>query len=66
MKFQSQIIILDSVQLRLFLIISALFQILVFMNLEIEEFNIKDVKFQLNQDILNLDEDFADILTQTL
>ncbi len=66
MKFQSQIIILDSVQLRLFLIISALFQILVFMNLEIEEFNIKDVKFQLNQDILNLDEDFADIFTQTL
>ncbi len=66
MKFQSQIIILDSVQLHLFLIISALLQILVFMNLEIEEFNIKDVKFQLNQDILNLDEDFADIFTQTL
>jgi len=66
MKFQSQIIILNSVQLHLFLIISALLQILVFMNLEIEEFNIKDVKFQLNQDILNLDEDFADIFTQTL
>ncbi len=66
MKFQSQIIILHSVQLHLFLIISALLQILVFMNLEIEEFNIKDVKFQLNQDILNLDEDFADIFTQIL
>jgi len=36
------------------------------MNLEIEEFNVEDVKFQLNQDILNLDKDFADILTQTL
>ncbi len=41
-------------------------QILAFMNLEIEEFNIKNVKFQLNQDILNLDEDSADIFTQTL
>jgi len=41
-------------------------QILVFMNLEIEEFNVENIKFQLNQDILNLDEDFADILTQTL
>jgi len=36
------------------------------MNLEIEEFNVKDVKSQLNQDTLNLDENFADILTQTL
>ena len=36
------------------------------MNLEIEEFNIKNVKFQLDQDILNLDEDSADIFTQTL
>jgi len=36
------------------------------MNLEIKEFNIKDVKSQLNQDILNLDEDSADIFTQTL
>ncbi len=36
------------------------------MNLEIEEFNVEDVKSQLNQDILNLDEDSADILTQTL
>ncbi len=36
------------------------------MNLEIEEFNVKDVKSQLDQDILNLNEDFADIFTQTL
>ncbi len=36
------------------------------MNLEIEEFNVENIKFQLNQDILNLDEDSADIFTQTL
>ncbi len=40
------------------------------MNLEVEEFNVEDVKShlesQLNQDILNLDEDFADTFTQTL
>ncbi len=36
------------------------------MNLEIEEFNIENIKSQLNQDILNLNEDFADILTSTL
>jgi hypothetical protein len=36
------------------------------MNLKIEEFNIENIKSQLNQDILNLDEDFADIFTQTL
>ncbi len=66
MKLQSQIIALDSVQLHLFSVISALLQILALMNLEIEEFNIEDVKSQLNQDILNLDEDSADIFTQTL
>jgi len=66
MKLQSQIIILDSVQLHLFSIISAFLQILAFMNLEIEEFNVKNIKFQLDQDTLNLDEDSADILTQTL
>ncbi len=66
MKFQSQIIILDSVQLHLFSVISALLQILVFMNLKIEKFNVEDVKSQLNQNILNLDEDSADTLTQTL
>ena len=66
MKFQSQIITSNSVQLHLFSIILVFLQILVFMNLEIEEFNIENIKFQLDQDILNLDEDFADILTQTL
>jgi len=66
MKLQSQIITLDSVQLHLFLIISASLQILTLMNLEIEEFNVENIKSQLNQDILNLNEDFADILIQTL
>ncbi len=66
MKLQSQIIALDSVQLHLFLIISALSQILALMNLEIKEFNVEDVESQLDQDILNLNEDSADILTQTL
>jgi len=66
MKLQSQIFVLNSVQLHLFSVISASLQILVFMNLEIEEFNIKDVKFQLNQNILNLDENSADTFTQTL
>ncbi len=66
MKLQSQIIALDSVQLHLFSVISAFLQILVFMNLEIEEFNVENIKSQLDQDTLNLDEDFADILTQTL
>ncbi len=66
MKLQSQIITLDSVQLHLFSIISALLQILVLMNLEIKEFDVENIKSQLNQDILNLDEDFADTFTQTL
>ncbi len=66
MKLQSQIIALNSVQLHLFSITSASSQILTLMNLEIEEFDVKDIKSQLNQDILNLDEDFADIFTQTL
>jgi len=66
MKLQSQIITLDLVQLHLFLIISASLQILTLMNLEIEEFNVENIKSQLNQDILNLNEDFADILIQTL
>ena len=66
MKLQSQIIALDSVQLHLFSITSAFLQILVFMNLEIEEFDVEDIKSQLNQDILNLDENFADTFTQTL
>jgi hypothetical protein len=66
MKLQSQIITLNSIQLHLFLIISAFLQILVLMNLEIKEFNIEDVKSQLDQDTLNLDKDSADTLTQTL
>jgi len=36
------------------------------MNLEIKEFDVEDVKSQLNQDILNLDEDSVDTLTKTL
>jgi len=63
MKLQSQIIVLNSVQLHLFLIISAFLQILTFMNLKIKKFNIEDVKSQLNQNTLNLDESFADIFT---
>jgi hypothetical protein len=66
MKLQSQIIILNSVQLYLFSVTSAFLQILALMNLEIEEFNVEDIKSQLDQDTLNLDEDSADILTQTL
>jgi len=66
MKLQSQIIILDSIQLHLFSIISTFLQILIFMNLEIKEFNIENIESQLNQDILNLDEDSADTFTQTL
>ncbi len=66
MKLQSQIITLDSIQLHLFSIISTSLQILTFMNLEIEEFDVEDVKSQLDQDSLNLDEDSADIFIQTL
>ncbi len=66
MKLQLQIIILNSVQLHLFLIISASLQILTFMNLEIKEFDVENVKSQLDQDILNLNEDFVDTFTQTL
>jgi len=66
MKLQLQIITLDSVRLHLFSVILALSQILTLMNLEIEEFNVENVKSQLNQDTLNLDEDSADIFTQTL
>ncbi len=48
MKFQSQIIILDLIQLHLFSIISAFLQILTFMNLEFEEFDVENIKSQLN------------------
>ncbi len=63
MMLQSQIIILDSVQLHLFSVFSVLSLTLAFMNLEVKEFNVKDVKLQLNQDILNLNKDFADTFT---
>jgi len=36
------------------------------MNLEIEESDVENIKFQLDQDILSLDEDFANTFTQTL
>ncbi len=48
MKLQSQIIALDLIQLHLFSVISALLQILVLMNLEIKEFDVEDVKSQLD------------------
>ena len=48
MKLQSQIIALDSIQLHLFSVISALLQILVLMNLEIKEFDVENVKSQLD------------------
>jgi len=70
MMLQSQIIILDSVQLHLFSVFSVFSLILTFMNLEVEEFNVENVEShlesQLDQDILNLDEDSADTFTQTL
>ncbi len=33
------------------------------MNLEIEVINVENIKFQLNQDILNLNKDSADTFT---
>ncbi len=45
MKLQLQIITLNSVQLYLFSIISTFLQILTFMNLKIEEFDIENIKF---------------------
>jgi hypothetical protein len=66
MNLQLHIIVLDSVQLHLFLVFLILLHILAFMNLEIEESDVENIKLQLNQDILNLDEDSANTLTQTL
>ncbi len=66
MMLQSQIIVLNSVQLHLFLIFLILLLTLAFMNLKVKEFNVEDVKSQLNQDILNLNEDSANTFTQTL
>jgi len=36
------------------------------MNLKIKESDVENIDSQLNQDILSLDEDFADTFTQTL
>ncbi len=66
MMLQLQIIILNSVQLHLFLIFSVFLLTLAFMNLEVKEFNVEDIESQLDQDILNLNEDSADTFTQTL
>ncbi len=66
MMFQSQIIILNSIQLHLFSVFSILSLTLAFINLEVKEFNVEDVKSQLDQNILKLDEDSADTFTQTL
>ncbi len=66
MMLQSQIIILNSVQLHLFSVFSVFLLTLAFMNLEVEESDVKDVESQLNQDILNLNEDSADTFIQTL
>ncbi len=65
-NLQLYIIILDSVQLHLFLIFLTLLHILVLMNLKIKESDVENIDSQLNQDILSLDEDFADTFTQTL
>ncbi len=66
MMLQSQIIILNSVQLHLFSIFSVSSLTLALMNLEVEEFNVKNIESQLDQDISNLNEDSADTFTQTL
>jgi hypothetical protein len=66
MNLQLHIIILNSVLLHLFSVSLTFLHILIFMNLEIEESDIENIKFQLNQDILNLDENSANTLIQTL
>ncbi len=66
MMLQSQIIILNSIQLHLFSIFLILSLTLAFMNLEVKEFNVENVESQLNQDISNLNEDSVDTFTQTL
>ncbi len=63
---QSQIIILNSVQLHLFSVFSILSLILAFMNLEVKESDVEDIESQLNQDILNFNKDSADTFIQTL
>jgi len=66
MNLQLHIIVLNSVQLHLFSVFLTLLHILIFMNLKIKESDVENIKFQLDQDILNLHEDFANTLTQTL
>jgi len=66
MMLQSQIIVLDSVQLHLFSVFSVFSLTLAFMNLEVKEFNVEDVESQLDQDISNLNENSADTFIQTL
>jgi hypothetical protein len=66
MNLQLHIIVLDSVQLHLFSIFLTLSHILAFINLKIKESDVENIKFQLDQDILNLDEDSANTFTQTL
>jgi len=66
MNLQLQIIILNSVQLYLFSVSLILLHILTFMNLEIEESDVENIESQLNQNILSLDENFANTFTQTL
>ena len=69
-----RIIVLNLIQLHLFSIQSLFLVILIFMNLNIEnftfdaieEFSSNDIEFQLDQNTSNSDENFADILTQTL
>ncbi len=66
MMLQLQIIVLNSVQLHLFSIFSVSLLTLALMNLEVEEFNVKNIESQLDQDISNLNKDSADTFTQIL
>ena len=65
-KIQYQNIILNPIQLHLFLIQFSFFVILVFINLNSEEFNSDDVESQLNQKTSDSHKDSADIFIQTL
>ncbi len=51
MMLQLQIIVLDSVQLHLFSIFSVSSLTLTFMNLEVEEFNVENIKFHLESQL---------------
>ena len=63
---QCQSIILDFIQLHLFSIQFFFFVILIFMNLNSEEFNSDDAEPQLNQETSDSHENSANIPTQTL